>query len=139
MSEVFEVHLLCQAHNSPLADHHGQQRMIHSMRLDYYWPHVDNDVYGTGNDCRRCAKQEAKMKRQLHLNLFSPTGLLSFIALRILGLLPRTRSGNHYFVIIANRYIKPARVFPTSDTSTSYVATILIDNWIVPFGISFFL
>lgn len=78
------------------------------------------------------------MNRPLCLILLPPTGPLEIIAVDILGPPLRRISGNRYVVINTDRYSVLAWAVSTSDTSTSYVATIVFDDSIIVQGAHLF-
>lgn len=130
-------HLLL-SHYHLLAGHSGQRRMYDTMRRDYYWPHMANDVAEIINQCQSCARNRGHVKLQRQLQLFPASGPLEFVALDILGPLPKTKKENLYVVVMTDRYSKLTRDIPTSSITTTAVKYIFSEHWINPHGIPAF-
>lgn len=90
------------------------------------------------DDSRHCAKHWPSLHHQRHLKLFPQNGPLDFIAVDILGPLPRAGSGHQYGVAATDSYLNVTQKIPISKTSIPYVVTILFGSWIVPCGIASF-
>lgn len=90
-------------------------------------------------NCKDFPGMKAEFKHQRQIQLFSPSGLLEFIEIDILGplllRLPRTRSGNQFVVLNTDRYSTLARAVPPSQLSSTHVAHIFINNWVVTYGL----
>lgn len=93
------------------------------------------DVYHTVSGCHSCAKNGTLLKNKLHLQLFPATGPLEFVALDLLGPLPRTNKGNQYVDVITGRYSKLTRAIPTGHVTSTNVAYIVFNDWVIPYGI----
>lgn len=64
----------------------------------------------------------------------SPSGPLKFIAIDVLGVLPQTKFGNQFVIILTARYSKLTRRIPTTDMSSAPVAHKFLSNCIIPYG-----
>lgn len=60
---------------------------------------------------------------------------MAFVAVDILGPLPRTRSGNEFVVINTERYSKRTRVIPTTKNTSTQVANISFSQCVIAYGI----
>lgn len=69
------------------------------------------------------------------LPLFPAALPLEFVAIVILGPSPRAASGNQHGVIVTNRYSKTTRTFPIVKATSTHMATIILDNWILRYGV----
>lgn len=78
-------------------------------------------------------------KHQRHMRLFPATGPLEFIALDILGPIPKTKDGNQYEILITDRYKKLPRAIPVTKTAVPHVAAVVLDHLIIPYGIQAYL
>ena len=133
---AFRTHVLQLMHAIPLAGHPGARRMYDTMRCEFYWPHMANDVYETVQRCESCAATRGtQYTKQKHLRLFPANGPLEFVAMDILGPLPKTKQGNQFVVVLTDRYSKLTRAIPTGKTTATTVATIFVDHWVIPYGI----
>lgn len=62
-------------------------------------------------------------------------GPLEFMDIDILGLLPMIATGSQYVVIIPDRLSKLTGVILTAKVNSKQVGTILLNNWVMPYGI----
>lgn len=69
------------------------------------------------------------------MHLFRPTEPLEFVAIDILELLPRTKIGNQFVVVMTNRFSKLTEAIWTTKTTATTVATIFINDWVANYGI----
>lgn len=122
-------------HCSTLAGHPGERRLYNSMSTQYYWPRIANDVYGTLMDCKSCMRSlKTRDKNENHG--FSPwQNLLEFIAIDLLGSLPRTRSGNRYMVVMKDRFLKLNKSLKTAITTATTVTTSSMKQCVRNIGI----
>lgn len=127
--------ILHRSHYSTLADHSGEQHMYATMRTQIHWPHVANDAYATVDDCTSCARNRHIAKTQRKLRLFSATEPLEFVAIDILGPLPKTANGNQYIIVMTDRFSKLTKALPTAKTTATTVATTSLEHWVANFGI----
>lgn len=56
---------------SKLAEPDGKVRMYNYMRRKINWPHIDNYVYATVDNCRECTISLVGLKKKGNLQLFS--------------------------------------------------------------------
>lgn len=129
--------ILYLAHSPLLAGHPGSRRMYQTMRHDFYWRNMANDVYHTVSYCSSCAKtSETYYRHPKKLLLFHPNGPLEYVALDLLVPLPISPAGNNFVFFMTNRYTKLTRAIPLSKTTAAHVATAFLGNWIYPYGIT---
>lgn len=69
------------------------------------------------------------------LQLFPLIGPLEFMAIDIRGPLPKTLSGNQFVQIMPNRFYKLTKAVSNFRTIASHIASLLMDNWVVPYEI----
>lgn len=70
------------------------------------------------------------------MKLFPPPKPLEFVALDILGPLPKTKKGNHRFIlVIGDRYTKIAQAVPLETITAHAVAHAFFNHWILPYGV----
>jgi hypothetical protein len=83
------------------------------MRRSFYWPHMTKDVYETVRKCDASARNRISERRHTNfLQLFPAKGPLESVAMDILGPLPRTKHGNRFLLVVADRYTKVTRTVP---------------------------
>ena len=89
------------------------------------------DAYATVRRCSDCAKARIKLrKHNAKLKTFPPMGPLEFIAIEILGELPRTPRGNRYLLVISDRYSKLTRTVPLKKIPAETVAQAFVSHWV---------
>ena len=116
-------------------DIQARRRMYDTLRRDFYWPNMANDVATVVRNCTSCAKvRGVKHSHQHFLKLFPAAGPLEYVAIDILGPLPKSAKGNQYILVITDRYIKLARAIPLATTTASVVAETFLDHWVYPYG-----
>jgi Integrase zinc binding domain len=79
------------------AGHPGTTRMFRSMRKNYFWSGMANDV--------------AEIVTSF-LKLFPASGPLEYVSMDILGPLPKTDHGNRFLLVITDRFSKLTRMVP---------------------------
>jgi Integrase zinc binding domain len=95
--------------------HPGAHRMFRTMRRSFYWPHMAEDIYETVRKCDACARNRISERRHTNfLQLFPAKVPLDSVAMEIIGPLPRTKHGNRFLLVIADRYTKVTRTVPLS-------------------------
>ena len=133
--ENLRQRILKMAHYPRLAGHPGSRRMYDTLRRDFYWPNMANDVATLVRNCTSCAKvRGAKHSHQHFLKLFPAAGPLEYVAMDILGPLPKSAKGNQYILVITDRYTKLARAIPLATTTAPVVAEAFLDYWVYPYG-----
>lgn len=60
------------------------------------------EVYHVVNDSHRCTKNKALLKHERHLQICFTYGPLQFVAIDILGALPKRGKEDHYVVLISD-------------------------------------
>lgn len=91
---------------SLMEGHYGDRQMYDSTRRNFYWSQMTNDVYATVRDCHSCARNCLTTKQKCKLRLFSPNKPLEFVAIKIFGPFPNTKTGNQLIVIVTDWFSK---------------------------------
>lgn len=95
-----------QWHCSLLAGHPEEWQMYDTMRREYYWLHMANDVYMTVRYLRECIWYKLSEKRWRPFQLFSGRGRLKLVAIDIFGPLPKKLKGSQYVLVMKYSYSK---------------------------------
>lgn len=110
--------------------------MYYTMRRDFYFPRMVNYIYSTVSSCEFFIRMRVRHHKHLcHLKRFPATGPLYFVGIDILRPLTKAKDGNLYFVVITDRNTKLKLAIPSTKTTAPYVAAILLDHCIIPYGI----
>ena len=94
-----------------------------------------NDVFSVSRDCLSCAAARGtRYKVQKHMKLFPATDPLEFLAMDLLGPLPRTHQGNEYVLVITDLFTKLCRSVPLRNTKAVTVGTLFLYLWVYAYG-----
>jgi Integrase zinc binding domain len=122
-------------HFPVVAGHPGVSKMYASMRRKFFWNEMYKDVEETVRHCTVCAKNRVtERKRTSFLKLFPANGPLEFVALDILGPLPKTEHGNRFLLVISDRFSKLTRTVSLRTTTALVVAKAICDAWVFSYG-----
>jgi transposase InsO family protein len=109
--------------------------MYASMRRKIFWKEMYKDVEETVRHCPVCAKNRVtERKRTIFLKLFPADGPLEFVAMDILGPLPKTEHGNRFLLVISDRFSKLTRTVPLRTITALVVAKAFCDAWVFSYG-----
>ena len=87
--------------------------MYYTIRREYYWPNMAAEIYETVKECHSCAAVRGILtKHQKYLKLFPAAGPLQFVAIDLLGPLPKSKKGNTVVLVITDRFSKICRAVP---------------------------
>ena len=124
------------AHHPLTAGHPGARRMYDTLRTQFYWPHMANDVFQTVRNCRSCARvRGTTYKHRRFLRLFPAEYPLQFVAIDLLGPLPRTTNGNRHVLVITDRFSKLSRAVPLVRINSTSVVRAFLENWAYPYAL----
>ena len=127
--------LLYLSHYPRLAGHPGQSTMYNSLRRQFFWPFMANDVYQMVKECRSCAAvRGTPFRHQKFLKLFPATGPMEFVAMDFLGPLPKSHSGKRHVLVITDRFTKLSRAIPLRDTNATTTALAFLEHWVFVYG-----
>jgi transposase InsO family protein len=94
-----------------------------------------SDVAETVRNCATCAKNRIKERtRTSFLKLFPASAPLEFVAIDILGPLPKTGHGNRFLLVITDRFSKLTRTVPLRTTTALVCARAFCDPWVYAYG-----
>jgi transposase InsO family protein len=117
-------------HCPPSAGHPGAHRMFQAIRRTCFWPRIAEDVCKTVRMCDVCARNRIAEKRKTNpLKLFPARGPLESVAMDILGPLPRTKHGNRFLLVIADRYSKVTKTIPFRTVTALSVSRAFCEHW----------
>lgn len=92
------------------------------------------DEYLIVEQCSSCARNCDRYCYRRLVQLFLSSGPLNFVAINLLGPLPKLSNGHQYVMIATSRYSKLTRVIPASWALSLHNVNILFDRCIVPYG-----
>jgi Integrase zinc binding domain/Integrase core domain len=122
-------------HYPPAIENPGAHRMFRTIRRSFFWPRMVEDVYDTVRQCDLCARNRISEKRRTNpLKLFPAKGPLESVAMAILGPLPRTKHGNRFLLVIADRFSKVTNKVPLRTVNALSVARAFCDHRAYVYG-----
>ena len=127
--------LLYLSHYPVTAGHPGIRKMYKTISQHYYWPGLSMDVYQTVKKCSHCAREAGLLrKRKQHVSLFPAHEPLEFLAIDILGPLPKTPRGNQFILVVCDRFTKLVRTIPLRTITSLAVAQAFCYHWVFVYG-----
>lgn len=105
--EVLRERVFTLAHYPNCPGHHGRDKMFNSLRRDFFWPRMSVDVSRISAKCSSCASKALKNQKKVSkMTLLPSSRPLEFVAVDILGPLPKMKKGNRFLLVIGDRYSK---------------------------------
>lgn len=93
------------------------------------------DTYAVVRGCPDCASARIKFrKHNSEMKLFPPSAPLEYVAIDILGELPKTKRKNKYLLIISDRFSKLVRTVPMKRITAAAVAEAFVRDWTFVYG-----
>ena len=127
--------LLDIAHDAPTAGHPGRAKLYQTMRRVFYWPSMTVDIHHKVEGCTLCAKNRIKEQRNVYpMRLFPATKPLEYVAMDILGPLPRTKHGMRFILVITDRFTKLTKTEPLRTITSLAVARAFCKAWVFNYG-----
>jgi len=113
---------LVQAHDTPAAGHQGEEKTLHRLCHDAYWPDMAVDV---NQQCVTC--QQSKLPAPTRVPLVSlPIGKpWEMTAVDVLQV-PMSFNGNRYLLVVQDYFTKWADAFPMPDQTAKRITSELI-------------
>lgn len=109
--------------------------MYNSMTREYHWPRMTIDVFTTVRGCCQWGLNKPSEKRRRPPELFPVCNPLVLIDMDSLGPLPKRLSGQQFVVFMADHYTESTRSVQMLKTNASNIASLLLNKWIVPYGV----
>lgn len=122
-------------HHTPVAGHPGVSRQYYTMRRTMYWPNMMTDIRECCQRCDACGKERVTLRtHQSPLTLFPANAPLEYVAIDILGPLPRASSGHRFVLVMTDRFSKFSRAIPMRTITAINVAKAFLEYWIFAYG-----
>ena len=133
LPKIEHPNVLDYAHNRH--GHQGIERTYQILRRRCYWPGMHEHVKHHVRRCQRCQSAKAPfhkvMQPQGHLRATQP---LEIVAMDFLKL-DRASDGREDVLVLTDVFTKYAMAIPTRDQTAATVVKVLIQNWIIHFGV----
>ena len=115
------------AHDIPLAGHLGQEKTTRRILRRFYWPTLFQDVRRHCQSCEECQLHGGRRGRAPMILLPVIGEPFRRIAIDIVGLLPCTRRGNRFILVISNYATCYPKAVPLRSITAPKVAEVLVD------------
>lgn len=128
--------ILNDYHMLPTSGHAGIRRMSNNIRQRYFWPGLDKDVAEFVKRCDKCQRQK-HFKNTKEPMVITTTGNCAFdrVFLDLVG--PLVKDSNNYVYILTLQcdLTKYVEAYPLVTKETTSVASALVNNFILRYGI----
>lgn len=123
-------------HLLPSSGHVGIRRMVNNIKKYYYWPSLEKDVRCYVSKCDKCQKQKYTIIHKEPLSI-TTTASTSFqkLFLDIVGPIDRDDNGFCYILTLQCELSKYVEAFPLRTKTTTEVAKVFAENFILRYGI----
>lgn len=133
--ESLKERLLDVAHSAPTSAHPGRSKMYQTLRRHFYWPSMTVDIHQWVDRCDACARNRIKGQKNVYkMKLFPPSKPLEYVAMDILGPLPRTKAGKRFILVITDRFTKLTKTEALRTITALSVAKAFCRTWVYNFG-----
>ena len=123
--------LLREFHDNPIHSHPGVKRMATSLKRQYEWPRMKQDIQAYVSSCDTCQKTKASTSVPYGLlqPLPIPTERWADLTMDLITPLPRTARNFSAICVVVDRFTKMTRIFPTTETVTApQLAHLFLEN-----------
>jgi Integrase zinc binding domain len=122
-------------HHTKSIGHPGVTKMFATMGQRYFWRNMYKDVEETVRQCIPCAKNRVQERKRVSMmKMFPANEPPEFVAIDILGPLPKTVHGNRFLLVILDRFSKLTRTIPMRTTTALAVAKAFCTHWGFSYG-----
>eukprot|EP00253_Pinus_taeda_P017239 PITA_17239 len=123
--------ILDENHRSPYAGHPSYQKLITSLRKEYYWPGMKKDVVEYLARCLEC--QQVKAEHQHPAGLLQPIPIPEWkwetITMDFITGLPKSKRSNDSIMVVVDKLSKSAHFIPVQSTyRAAQIANIFMQN-----------
>eukprot|EP00253_Pinus_taeda_P029666 PITA_29666 len=123
--------ILDENHRSPYAGHPGYQKLITSLRKEYYWPAMKKDVVEYLARCLEC--QQVKAEHQHPTGLLQPIPIPEWkwetITMDVITGLPKSKRSNDSIMVVVDKLSKSAHFIPVQSTyRAAQITNIFMQN-----------
>lgn len=126
-------------HYSPFAEHASQRQMYETLRRTFYWHHIAADFDYVVRNFASCARNNSMCRHRFNKPLSPASEPLEISIKNSVGPFPKMVHSNHYNLVTTDRYLKLARADQASKTTATHGVNVVIDDWLVSYGIPTYL
>eukprot|EP00171_Calliarthron_tuberculosum_P022257 IDg22257t1 len=105
------------------------------MRRAFCWPTMMIDIQSASANFHECYIERVKLRsHKSKLKIFPARQPLEFVAIDLLGLLHRTKSGHRFILVMTDRFSKLVKVTALRNITALTVAKAFLENWVFCYG-----
>lgn len=130
--------ILHAMHNDPLmGSHFSTDRMLHKIRLHYWWPNMKVSIDRYVRSCVLCTQHNiSRHKPHGHLSpIPPPPGPFQLVGIDFCGPFHSTPSGNKYVLVITDYYTRHVTAIPLANCTADTTALTLFNEFFCKYGI----
>ena len=90
-----QIAILIQAYKN--LDHKGEQAVFELIKIQFYWPHMQNDVHYHVASCHKCQIRNIK-KMEVPATISTPSTPFEKVYINVMYMLP---SGGYHYIVVA--------------------------------------
>lgn len=134
--ESMYSNILHTAHDLPSSGHLGIKKTLDRVRTNFYWLGLKNSVTEWVKGCDLCQKKKNPSRKARAPLVQDPIMVpMEKIAMDFLGPLVETDQHNKYILVVTDYFTKYTEAYPTKNMEAKTVARILVDQFIVRYGV----
>lgn len=123
-----------------LGGHAGRARIYHTLRREYYWLQMSNDVFSTLRNFQSCDwLWGANFKHDKLMKLFAATERLLCVRKNLLRSLKKAASANTFILVIATRFTETTRCNQLRNTTAAAATAAFLKYCISAFGTVYYI
>lgn len=131
--------ILDNLHKLPTGGHFGVEKMVKTLKLNYFWPGMVEQVKTLVRSCEQCQTKKHSMIPKSPLSI-TDTASETFDRIHMdLAQFPESHSGNQYVLTVQDDLSKFMWCFPLPDKSAYTVARVLVEKLFLPYHFPKFL
>jgi Integrase zinc binding domain len=105
------------------------------MRKRYFWKNMYLEIEDAVHSCEQCTRNSDQERTHVNkMQLFTAHEPLEFVAIAILGPLPKRAHGNRFLLVISDFFSKITRTISMRTTTALAVAKAFCTHWVFSYG-----
>lgn len=126
--------IMAEHHDTPLGGHFGADKVYHSTRQRFIWPHMRHVIQQYVYSCDACQKNKASHKKPLGQPQLPelPTEPWQWVSLDFCGPFPKTKRGNDYVLGVVCNLTRQVIFIPCTTETSAKRAVDLYVRYVFP-------
>lgn len=122
--------VLKEAHDQPIGGHFGIKRTLAAIKLRFYWPTLDRDVYAYIKSCDPCQRKKTprSKKKGFMIPMPIPRQAFEIVGMDLMGPLPPSSNKNQHILVITDYLTKFVIARALRTTTSDKIAEMLRKN-----------